>query len=313
MNYPETRKPNIGERGLVFNMQKFSLHDGAGIRTLVFFKGCPLTCDWCSNPEGRSRLPELVFNSEKCIGVEECGYCIKACGPGAIVEDSSKIVIDRGVCTACGDCAEACPSRALEIMGESMSVDDVLRVVEEDSAFYARSGGGLTISGGEPLMQAEFVIRLLSAAQARGLDTAIETTGCCGRDEFIKAGGFANHVFCDIKSLDAEKHRARTGVENGPILGNIRALTESFPLKPITIRTPIIPGFNDTPEDVRAIAEFLGGLTGTIEHELLPYHGFGGPKYTQLGRDYQLIDVKPPTEELMALLREAAEAAFHRP
>ena len=170
----ERKIPNKGEEdsGLIFNVQKFSLHDGTGIRTLVFFKGCPLKCRWCSNPEGQSYSPELAFNANKCIGTAECDWCMRVCKLEAIREGADgKIEIDRNACDNCGECAEACPSKALELFGKYMTVDEVISVVEEDSGFYARSGGGLTLSGGEPLSQAEFAARLLKTASVGSILT----------------------------------------------------------------------------------------------------------------------------------------------
>ena len=295
------------DRGLVFNIQKFSLHDGAGIRTLIFLKGCPLKCKWCANPEGQSHLPELAINVEKCIGVDECRLCVKVCGPQAIIEtEDGKISVDRKRCTDCGDCVEACPSKALTLFGDYMSVDEVLKVVEEDSGFYARSGGGLTVSGGEPMMQAGFVIRLLEAARGRGIDTAIETTGYCDWDPLETACRSANQIFYDVKSLDAEKHRRETGVGVKLILDNLRKLCETSPQTPITIRTPVVPGFNDSPQDIGAIAEYLDALPCPVEYELLPYHGFGEPKYRQLGKEYPLAGLEPPYQEKIAALKDLA-------
>ena len=292
------------DTGLVFNIQKFSLHDGAGIRTLVFLKGCPLKCAWCANPEGQSHRPELAFNTDMCIGVAECGLCLEACGPQAVSSTTDgKIAIDRGLCSDCGDCAEACPSKALKLFGDRMSVGEALKVVEEDSAFYARSGGGLTLSGGEPLAQADFAIHLLEAARARGIDTAIETTGYCAWDTLEAACGAANRIFYDVKSLDSEKHKRETGVDNKLILENLERLRERFSGLSITARTPIVPGFNDSPEDIEAISRYLRSLPGDIEHELLPYHGFGESKYGQLGIRYPMKNLEPPSEQRMVALR----------
>ena len=309
MNDPEKSNNKKDGRGLVFNIQKFSLHDGSGIRTLIFLKGCPLKCRWCANPEGQSQLPELAFAAEKCIGTNECGLCMQACQPQAISEtDDGVIAIDRACCTNCGDCADACPAKALELFGDFMSADDVIKIVEEDSAFYARSGGGLTVSGGEPLMQAGFVIRLLKTAQGRGINTAIETTGYCRWDILEAACHGANQIFYDIKSLDPEKHKSETGVDNKVIVENLQKLCHHFPETPITVRTPVVPGFNDAPEDIKAIAGFIETLPGTIEHELLPYHRFGESKYKQLGKEYPLTGLEPPPHEQIAGLRDASRA-----
>jgi pyruvate formate lyase activating enzyme len=296
-------------RGLVFNIQKFSLHDGSGIRTLVFLQGCPLACRWCSNPEGQARLPELAFDPKKCIGWVECERCVRACGPGALTRsEDGKVRLDRDLCDGCGECAKACPSLALEVLGRTMSVEEVMSVVEEDSGFYARSAGGLTLSGGEPLAQARFAGELLKAARSRGIDTALETSGHCRWQDLEDVCGHADQVFYDVKTMDPAKHEDQVGVGNARILRNLRQLCERFPDLPIVVRTPIIPGFNDSPEEVAAIAAFIAGLPGSRRYELLPYHGFGEPKYRRLGKEYPLCGLEAPTEERMARLREVAGA-----
>lgn len=296
-------------RGLIFNIQKFSLHDGSGIRTLVFLQGCPLACSWCSNPEGQARSPELAFDVNKCIGTVECDRCLRACGAGAIADsEDGKVQIDRKLCNDCGDCVDACPSTALELLGRQMSVAEVMAVVEEDSSFYARSGGGLTLSGGEPLAQAGFAVELLKAARSRGIDTALETSGHCRWEDLQNLCRHVDQVFYDVKSADSARHEDHVKVGNGLILRNLRKLCEHFPDLPIVVRTPIIPGFNDSPGDVAAIARLVSDLPGSRRHELLPYHGFGEPKYRRLGKEYPLRDLEPPSEEEMARLREVAGA-----
>jgi pyruvate formate lyase activating enzyme len=291
--------------GTVFNIQRFSLHDGAGIRTLVFFKGCPLACKWCSNPEGQSYSPELAYKVAKCIGAGECGLCTRACKHEAVrMDDQGRARIERNLCDNCGECAGVCPSKALEILGKPISVDEVIKKVEQDSAFYARSGGGLTLSGGEPVLQADFAIALLETARSRGIDTAVETSGFCKWDDLEAVCRRVNQIFFDIKSMDAQKHREWTRVDNEPILENLRKLVHAFPRLPLTVRTPIIPGFNDSVEDIALIRDFLNRITPSAHHELLAYHRFGEPKYQQLGKRYELEGVEPPSQEKMALLRQ---------
>lgn len=302
-----TTDTNGAPKGLIFNIQKFSLHDGPGIRTVVFLKGCPLACVWCSNPEGRCRSPELIYSSERCIGPRGCDLCMSACLDQVIErEESGKIRIDRSRCDGCGDCAFVCPSHALEVSGKWVRVEDVLRVVEEDDAFYTRSGGGLTVSGGEPLAQGAFVFALLRAARGRGVDTAIETSGLCNWKTLRAVAPMANQIFFDIKCLDPEKHERFTGVSNAKILENFTRLRSALPEVPVIVRTPIIPGVNDTEEEIRAIGAFIREAGGARRYELLPYHGFGGPKYEKLGRQYPMVHLQRLPAERMRELQNVA-------
>ncbi len=300
-------------KGLVFNIQKFSLHDGPGIRTIVFLKGCPLACMWCSNPEGQSRQPELMHSCDRCIGTDECDRCVAVCVDDAIRKDGrGGIEVDRSRCDGCGDCAYVCPSQALEVSGQWVSVEDVLRMVEEDDAFYARSGGGLTLSGGEPLSQGLFALALLRAARCRGIDTAIETSGLCNWKTLRRAASLADRIFFDIKSLDDETHRRATGVSNAKILDNFRRLREELPDVDVVVRTPVIPGVNDAIEDIQAIAAFIEEAGGASAYEVLPYHGFGEPKYAKLGKHYRLSHLSPPPAARMRALEETAASVAAR-
>ena len=297
-------------KGLVFNIQKFSLHDGPGIRTIVFLKGCPLACMWCSNPEGRSTTPELILSCDRCIGTDECDRCITVCLEGAISRgEDGTVTIDRARCDGCGDCTYVCPSEALETSGDWVEVEEILRIVEEDDAFYARSGGGLTLSGGEPLAQGSFVRALLRAARDRGIDTAVETSGLCNWKTMKDVAPLTDRMFFDIKCLDPEKHERVTGVSNAKILDNFRKLRAELPEVDVVVRTPVIPGVNDTKRDIRAIAEFVTDAGGASSYELLPYHRFGEPKYDKLGKHYRLSHLDPPTDARMAELRQVATLA----
>lgn len=306
----KTKRPGRQKlnRGLIFNIQKFSLHDGSGIRTLIFFKGCPLACKWCANPEGQSYAPELGYSPDKCIGEAECDRCKAVCDVGAIrFRKDGKAEINREVCIDCGKCVDECPSKALELFGKSMDVGEVIRIVEEDSSFYARSGGGLTLSGGEPVSQTEFVLELLKTARGRGIDTALETSGLCKWEDLERVCRHVNQVFYDIKTLDGQRHEEATGAGNERILENLRRLCEAFPEMPVIVRTPVVPGFNDSPEHIRAIVEFLGELPGSVAYELLPYHRFGEAKYGQLGKACPLKGLVPPSKEHMEDLRQIME------
>jgi len=294
-------------KGLIFNVQKFSLHDGPGIRTIVFLKGCPLACMWCSNPEGRSPSVELIHSCDRCIGTDECDRCIAVCPQQALsANGDGKVTVDRNRCDDCGECAYVCPSEALEVSGDWLGVNDVLRIVEEDDAFYARSGGGLTLSGGEPLAQGAFVYELLRAARDRGIDTAIETSGLCNWKTMKQVAPLANRIFFDIKCLDAKKHETVTGVPNGKILDNFRKLRAELPEVDVVVRTPVIPGVNDSEEDIQSIAEFVSDAGGASAYELLPYHGFGEPKYAKIDKHYRLSHLQPPSAERLQQLQQVA-------
>ena len=287
---------------MVFNVQKYSVHDGPGIRTIVFLKGCSLSCRWCSNPESQQREPELAFNAGRCLGVSKCGHCIVACPYGSItLGEDDKLRIDRSHCTACHmPCADACPAQGLLVYGKQRTVDDVLNVVEQDMAFYARSGGGLTLSGGEPLLQGEFAVALLREARARRIKTAVETCGMVSAETVRAAAEYLNYVLFDIKHMDSAEHEAQTGLSNRHILENFRILAEEFPDLPILARTPIIPGFNDSEQAVTAIAQFLKPYE-RVEYEMLPYHRLGTQKYQFLDRPVPMGEVKLDAEHMNRL------------
>ncbi|MCR4667702.1 MAG: glycyl-radical enzyme activating protein [Desulfovibrio sp.] len=293
-------------RGIVFNLQKFSVHDGEGIRTLVFLKGCPLRCQWCSNPESQSPKPEHAYNPARCLTAEKCGRCLSACTHGALELVNGMIMFDIRKCVQCFECANACPTEAQKIYGQEMTVGMVLDKVERDGVFYARSGGGLTLSGGEALFQHEFTLALLRAAKRRHIDTAIETCGFYPYEYLEEACHSLNKLIIDIKCVDPEKHKAFTGVDNALILENFARVTKDFPDLPILARTPIIPGFNDTEEDIRAIRELIPNRA-TVEYELLPYHRMGQPKYGYLCRRYP-FEGKELDKAVMKKLREIASS-----
>ena len=289
-------------QGMVFNVQKYSVHDGPGIRTIVFLKGCSLSCRWCSNPESQQREPELAFNAGRCLGVSKCGHCIVACPYGSItLGDDDKLRVNRSHCTACHmPCAAACPAQGLLVYGKQRTVDDVLNVVEQDMAFYARSGGGLTLSGGEPLLQGEFAVALLREARARRIKTAVETCGMVSADTIRAAAEHLNYVLFDIKHMDSAEHEAQTGLPNKRILENFRILAEEFPNLPILARTPIIPGFNDSEQAITNIAQFLKPYEH-VEYEMLPYHRLGTQKYQFLDRPVPMGEVKLDTAHMNRL------------
>lgn len=287
--------------GTVFNIQKYSVHDGPGIRTVVFLKGCPLCCIWCSNPESQAFKPQLAYNTNKCITLSQCVCCVEVCTAGAITQgEEDKVAINWDTCTGCLSCTDACPAGALITYGNTQNVKEVIDQVEKDASFYARSGGGLTLGGGEPLSQPAFALALLKESKRRYIKTAIETCGHVDREALLEASRYLNMMMFDIKSLDSAKHKEFTGVGNERILENLKAVTESFPKLHIRVRTPVIPGFNDTPEEIQAIVDFLKELP--VEYELLPYHRLGSQKYTNLGLGYPMEEVSLDNDKFLALL-----------
>lgn len=288
--------------GTVFNIQKYSVHDGPGIRTVVFLKGCPLSCLWCSNPESQSLTPQLAYNKNKCITVTECVRCGEVCTAGALVQgEDDKIAVHWDICTNCLACADVCPAGALITYGNTQTVKEVIDQVEKDSSFYSRSGGGLTLGGGEPLAQTEFAIALLKESKRRYIKTAIETCGHVSRDAILEACKYCNTLMFDIKSMDSAKHKEFTGVGNELILANFKAVRQAFPKLAIRVRTPVIPGFNDTADDIQAIVDFVKEYG--VEYELLPYHRLGTQKYTNLGLTYPLGETALENDTFLALLK----------
>jgi len=285
--------------GVVFNIQRYSVHDGPGIRTLVFLKGCPLRCLWCDNPESQLKTPELVYDEGKCIGSKAC---LDACPVGALsgIETDCggwRVEIDRAVCSACGICAESCVAHALAMMGERMNLGQVMKEVERDRPFYQRSGGGVTLSGGEPSAQLEFAAALLSECQARGIHTAVETCGCREWNAFSRLLRHTDLVLYDLKHMDSEKHKQFTGVPNELILENARRIAgEGIPM---AVRFPIVPGYTDGERNIRATARFVEELRTVGEIHLVPYHRLGEFKYARLGREYDLATLRPPSESDM--------------
>jgi pyruvate formate lyase activating enzyme len=307
--------------GIIFNIQRFSIHDGPGIRTTVFLKGCSLRCFWCHNPEGLHLKPEIQFFSTRCIG---CGECVTTCQEGAqlILADGTR-VFDREKCTVCGDCVENCFPGGLQINGKTMTVDEVLDEVRQDRSFYETSGGGVTLSGGEPMLQPDFAYNLLAKARDEGIPTAIETTTNVRWDLIERMLPVTDLFMVDIKSMDSAKHKAATGVPNEQILENIRRLAARVP--EIIFRVPVVPTVNDTREDIAAIAQFVAELKALrpakthtkqlsenhpIENpdlELLPFHRMAGDKYTSLEMDYQAVTLDTPSKEKMTELADVAK------
>lgn len=292
------------ETAVVFNIQRYSVHDGSGIRTLVFIKGCPLKCRWCANPESQKASPQLSYLNDKCAGDDDCRRrpCIHACPTGAVtVAGEERVVIDRGKCDDCGECAKACLWDALKIIGEEITVKEVIKKVERDRIFFEQSGGGLTLGGGEPLTVPEFARELFKRCKALGINTALETCGYAPWENFEKVMPYLDLVYYDIKHLDAEQHKNFTGVSNTLILENAKRILGMK--EPSTIvRVPLIPEFNADEKQITSISRFVRQAGGTMM-ELLPYHRYGKSKYRQLGRQYFLDDLDLIEEEQALRLR----------
>ncbi len=289
--------------GVVFDIQRYSLHDGPGLRTLIFLKGCPLRCLWCSNPESQCKEPDMLYDSERC---SLCLKCIRACPTGALERHGDRFQFDRSLCTACGMCVSACPNGARRVSGSEMSVDDVMKVVVRDMPFYRRSKGGVTLGGGEPLAQAAFATSILRRAHDTGIDTAVETSGYGETSTLIAMLEHADHVLFDVKHGDSRRHLQLTGVPNELILDNLRALLQVHP--DVTVRYPLIPGCNASHDDLTTFGTHLAQLPGPPRVEIVPYHRFGEHKYRLLGRTYALQGVSPcdadQSEDACRILRQ---------
>lgn len=271
--------------GLIFNIQKFSVNDGPGIRTVVFFKGCPLHCRWCSNPESQLHRTQILWNQKKC---RNCRHCTQVCPLKAISLLNGHVHINPGKCSGCKECISSCPEKALELEGEYRTVQDVMDVVLQDQVFYEESGGGLTLSGGEVLSQPEFAMELLSAAKDKGLNTCCETTGFSAPEIFDRVTGQVDYLLFDMKHWDPSKHKEGTGVTNElPLLNMKHAIERGQTVLP---RIPVIPGFNNTLEDASCFAGTLHGI-GAARCQLLPFHQFGENKYSLLDMDYDYQDI----------------------
>ncbi len=269
-------------KGKVFNIQRYSVNDGEGIRTSVFLKGCPLDCWWCHNPESKKGIRELVYYSSKCIG---CGECISSCANGAVSLIDGKLVLNKNLCRMELNCERCCPTGAIEVVGREMTVQEVLAEVEKDRIFFEESKGGVTFSGGEPLMQPEFLKELLSVAQKRGLHTAVDTSGYAPWDIILDIAQYTDLFLYDIKLMRDDLHYKYTGVSNSIILDNLKKLAKIH--NNIQVRVPLIPGINNDEQSITELCEFLQ-TEGIKKVSLLPYHSTGTDKYSRLGETYRL-------------------------
>lgn len=288
-------------KGVVSDIQRFSVHDGPGIRTTVFLKGCNLRCFWCHNPETRRQKPELQLFLDRCIG---CDKCFEVCTRHAHVVVNGQRTFHRQLCVACGECAETCYARALVLVGRELSTEEVVEAVLMDHVFYQESGGGVTISGGEPLLQRDFTYSILELCKTEGLHTAIETSADWPWHDIAHLLPVTDLVMMDIKVADGDLHRECTGVPNDRILANAQKLSRQ--VEPLIIRTPVIPGVSDDEEQIAHIADFIAGFPNLLYYELLPFHRLASSKYRALGLEYRASAMKRPGRDRLARLAEVA-------
>jgi pyruvate formate lyase activating enzyme len=289
--------------GLIFNIQRFSLHDGPGIRTTVFFKGCPLGCLWCQNPEGISAEKVIFRHADRCIG---CGDCVAICPEGALQMSDPVPVLDRLKCSLCMKCIEVCPTGALEAAGKMISVKSLVEEVLKDRIVFEESGGGVTVSGGEPLMQPEFLTELLKALKLENIHTAVETSGFASWKSFESVLDYTDLFIYDLKLVDAELCKKYLGVNGDKIITNLDRLNKCG--AKIMVRMPIIPTVNDTSICLHQAADHLKKI-GITELELLPYHKLGSAKYEKLGLEYTLKSIEQPDFDTMGKVKSLLEAA----
>ncbi|MFC1766008.1 glycyl-radical enzyme activating protein [Planctomycetota bacterium] len=302
--------------GTVLNIQRYCSHDGPGIRTTVFLKGCSLRCKWCGNPESIRKKPELSYDEKRCSG-KTCGVCLKAPFPeGAfyfVPGDDAKVKVNWDLATDCDEShASLCPTGALEMFGKTMTVKEVLDEVEKDASFYQSTGGGMTLSGGEVMLQPDFAAALLEEAHNRGINTAIETACNAPWANLAKVLPHVDTMLHDHKLTISERHKKWTGVGNERILANFKKAYETFPDIDFIARTPLIPGVNADEEHIRSVLAFIKPYKNVIDYELLPYHRFGLGKYLSLGVVYELDDYKTPSDAVVAHLQAIIDEAFGR-
>jgi pyruvate formate lyase activating enzyme len=291
--------------GVVFNIQRFSIHDGPGIRTTVFLKGCPLRCGWCSNPESMNPYPEIITRDVKCI---RCGKCAEACSRQAIAVVEDTRIIHWEKCDCCMECGEVCPSGAITAAGRHMTVAEVLDKVERDASYYRRTGGGMTLSGGEPLVQWQFALKLLQEAKRRGLHTALDTMGHADWGILDEILNFTDLVLYDVKHPNSARHREATGVPNEQILDNLRKTVAKPGIK-VWVRHPVIPRFNDSEEDLEELCELVLALEPSVDKiSLLPYHKFAELKYAAMGKEYPWKGIPTISEEQIGEFKKLVES-----
>jgi pyruvate formate lyase activating enzyme len=299
----------VSTQGIVFNVQRFTIHDGPGLRTELFLKGCPLRCRWCSNPESWNTFMQPGVYKKKCISRKKCGMCEEVCPEENIFTfmRGKLSAIDRSKCMNCLKCSDACPSDAIKQWGKPMSVEECMDIILKDRGFYERSGGGVTVSGGEPLLQSDFVMELFKACKEKGLQTCCESTFHVPWEEIEKILPYTDLIISDMKHMNQEVHKKYTGVTNNLILENLKKLMEEK--RELILRIPVIPGINDDMDNIKATADFiLDELGGEIRAlQLLSFMRLGEEKYTSLGIPYQMQDVKVNRRSFQKKIESIAE------
>jgi len=300
--------------GRILHLQRLSTEDGPGIRTTVFFKGCPLRCAWCHNPESLSRQPQIQWFAVRCLG---CQTCLTACPEGCLTRTEAGLVIDRGRCNGCGECADACPAGAIELLGRTVSVDELLGELRKDRAYYVASGGGVTLSGGEPTLQADFAEGLLRGLKEEGISTALDTCGLCSAETLDRLLPFTDLVLYDLKLLEPGLHHQYTGSTNRQILDNLRHLRDMQSRLPfrLWVRTPLIPGATATPENLTALGTYLSAqMDGSVERwELCAFNNLCRDQYTRLGLEWEYARTPLLSATELSAYEQAAKAACNHP
>ena len=288
---------------MVVEITRMTVHNGPGIRTLIIFKGCPLRCIWCSTPESQDESAEIVYYPDRCI---LCGDCIPVCPGNALTAGDEAVIIDRKLCDNCGRCVSVCYTEALKLVGEEYTIEELVQEVRKDEVIYKHSGGGVTVSGGEPLLEPEFTLELLRSFKQNKINIGVDTCGFVPRDTLESVLSYVDFFLWDIKHMNAEKHVDHTGVSNELILDNLRFVSDSG--IPVYLRLPLIPGYNDSEANLRAVCEFAKDLSSLVTIDLLPLHHLGKARYIALGHQYPIEGIALIRDEVLQEIKYLVES-----